>query len=92
MLQGLELNEDASGKLFLKGRAVFEYVSMLEHIELFKNDSKSLEISLAQVEKADSAGLALLLEWVGRARRKNVDLRYTDVPFQLQALAKLSNL
>ncbi len=51
-----------------------------------------LDVSLAGVEHADSAALALLLEGVELARRQGCELRYTDLPEALLALARMSNV
>ncbi|MGA2776261.1 MAG: STAS domain-containing protein [Steroidobacteraceae bacterium] len=49
-------------------------------------------IDLAGVTKSDSAGLALLLEWMSVARAAKRALRYENVPQQLQQLARLSEV
>jgi len=43
-----------------------------------------------QVEATDSAGLALMIEWIRLSRMSRVQLRFKNVPEQLLALAKLS--
>ncbi len=58
--------------------------------ELF-DPSQDAEIDLGGVERLDSAGLAVILEWLswyqGRA-----ELKLTRVPEQLQSLARISEL
>jgi phospholipid transport system transporter-binding protein len=49
-------------------------------------------IDLAAVTSADSAGLALILEWLSVARASKHALRYENVPAQLQQLARLSEV
>jgi phospholipid transport system transporter-binding protein len=49
-------------------------------------------IDLAAVTEADSAGLALILEWLSVARASKHALRYENVPAQLQQLARLSEV
>ncbi len=49
-------------------------------------------IDLAGVTAADSAGLALLIEWLSVARSLERELVYEHVPVQLQQLAKLSEV
>jgi phospholipid transport system transporter-binding protein len=49
-------------------------------------------IDLKQVITTDSAGLALIIEWISLAKRNNVDLQFQNIPNQLLALAKLSDL
>ncbi len=49
-------------------------------------------IDLAGVTHSDSAGPALLLEWMSVARAAKRSLRYENVPQQLQQLARLSEV
>jgi phospholipid transport system transporter-binding protein len=50
----------------------------------------TLEIDLAGVRQVDSAGLALLVGWQGRARAEGLTLRYAGVPERLMAIARIS--
>ena len=52
----------------------------------------SLVIDLAAVERANSAGLALLLEWLEMARARGLSLSYAHLPDSLRRLAAVSNL
>jgi len=54
--------------------------------------SGPVELDLSAVGKADSAGLALLIEWVSWTRAGNGSLRFTHMPEQLLAIAKLSEV
>ena len=49
-------------------------------------------IDLAAVTTSDSAGLALLIEWMSVAKSANRALRYENIPCQLQQLARLSEV
>jgi len=40
----------------------------------------------------DSAGLAVLLDWLGAAKRRGRTLRYTHLPADLTALARISEV
>ena len=51
-----------------------------------------LEIDCRGITVSDSAGLAVLLEWLGMARRANRSLRYTQLPEGLAALARISDV
>ena len=51
-----------------------------------------LEVDLSQVGKADSAGLALLLEWKAEARRRDASIRFTDIPDGLLAIARTTGV
>jgi phospholipid transport system transporter-binding protein len=49
-------------------------------------------IDLAGVTVSDSAGLALLIEWLSVAKSASRALRYENIPSQLQQLARLSEV
>ncbi len=49
-------------------------------------------IDLAGVTGSDSAGLALLIEWLSVAKAARRTLRYDNTPMQLQQLARLSEV
>ncbi|HKD54444.1 MAG TPA: STAS domain-containing protein [Steroidobacteraceae bacterium] len=50
------------------------------------------EIDCRGVSAADSAGLAVLIDWLGVAKRAGRHLRYTHLPQGLTALAGISDL
>ena len=52
----------------------------------------SIEIDLAGVAESDSAGLALLIEWLRVARRNGQQLKFLDIPSQIAALANISEV
>lgn len=50
------------------------------------------QIDLSGVTSANSAGLALLLEWMDLARSRGIDIVYTNLPESLLRIAAFSNL
>ncbi|HEB99345.1 MAG TPA: STAS domain-containing protein, partial [Thiotrichales bacterium] len=44
------------------------------------------------VGRADSAGLALLVEWMREARRQGREIRFLGMPAQMSAIAEVSGL
>lgn len=59
---------------------------------LLGSQEMTLVLDLSRVERTDSAGLALLVEWLRRARRQNKELRFRSIPAQLLAIAKASGV
>ncbi len=51
-----------------------------------------LRIDLAQVTHTDSAGLALLVEWMREASRRGARIDFLHLPAQMLALADAANL
>jgi len=86
--------EDAGkGRFRLSGVLGFDTVAeaLAEGQALF-GEHKRIELDLAGVETTDSAGLALLVEWAGWARREKRKLSFKNVPKQALALARISEV
>jgi phospholipid transport system transporter-binding protein len=49
-------------------------------------------VDLSGVTEGDSAGVAVLVEWVSAAVAAGVGLRYENVPPQMLAIARISDL
>jgi phospholipid transport system transporter-binding protein len=56
----------------------------------FLTTAKEVIIDLSRVPCTDSAGLALMIEWIRYARRFRTQLMFKNIPEQLLNLAKLS--
>ena len=56
------------------------------------NGGKAAAIDLAGVTASDSAGLALLIEWLSIAKAAGRPLKFENIPTQLQQLARLSEV
>ncbi|HLQ24930.1 MAG TPA: STAS domain-containing protein [Acidiferrobacterales bacterium] len=54
--------------------------------------AEMVQIDLKSVPKADSAGLALMVEWLEQARRAQRRLAFTNIPAKLQDLIRVSGL
>ena len=59
---------------------------------LARASGSKLEIECRGVTVSDSAGLAVLLEWLGVAKRAGRSLRYTRLSRGLAALARISDV
>jgi phospholipid transport system transporter-binding protein len=55
-------------------------------------EGRASVIDLSAVTDSDSAGLALLIEWLSVAKAAGRVLRYENIPSQLHQLARLSEL
>lgn len=65
---------------------------LLDRSEAAFKDAASLEIDLSNVPEGDSAGLALLIEWLRRAKHQNRQIHFSNVPAQIAALARISEV
>ena len=53
---------------------------------------RAWSIDLSGVTAGDSAGLAVLVEWISAARERGTSVRYESVPAQILAIARISDL
>jgi phospholipid transport system transporter-binding protein len=51
-----------------------------------------LEIDLANVGRSDSAGVAVLVDWMRYAKQTNKDVVFHNIPAQILAIASASGL
>ena len=63
--------------------------SMLSQFPLVGSEA---HIDLENVTRSDSAGLALLMEWLRLAEQRDIRLRFHNLPNQLQEIARVSDL
>ena len=53
---------------------------------------KAWSMDLSRVTAGDSAGLAVLVEWLSAAHARGATLRYEAIPAQILAIARISDL
>lgn len=66
--------------------------AVLAETESQFDKSAQLDIDLAQVSRADSAGLALLITWMRQAKQSDKKISFAHLPAQMLAIAKASGL
>ena len=87
------LEDNGDGRFTLSGDLTFETAEeILRASEAPFEEHTQLEIDLSQVEAADSAGLALLLEWVTWANHSVREIRFTGIPEKIQAIAQTTEV
>jgi len=89
----VEFRDRGDGRFEIVGDLGFQSVvkALEESKSLFAGHS-SIELDLARVRRADSAGLALMLEWVNWARRNAHELRFSNIPAQIISIAQISEV
>lgn len=55
-------------------------------------EAVDIRIDLGGVAESDSAGLALLLEWLRLARHRKQTIHFANLPAQIAALARISEV
>jgi len=88
-----ELNDLGEGRFALNGEVTFETAEriLLASEEPFEQHTR-IEVDLAGVTKSDSAGLALLLEWITWANHTVREIRFLSMPERVQAIARTTEV
>ena len=76
-----------SDVLKLSGRLNFSSVAHLLRANGWLQGDQ-LKVDMSDVEHSNSAGLALLLEWMKIAQQKGLKIKYHNVPEQLLVIAR----
>ena len=74
-----DMSFDTAGRILKDSEPVFE-----EHTRI--------EVDLSGVTKTDSAGLALLLEWITWANHTVREIRFLNTPEKLHAIARTTEV
>ncbi len=87
----LKRRED--GCFILSGTLSFKTVPVIwrQGLDLFK-EAPSLMLDLSAIERSDSAGVALLIDWMRFARSHNKPISYFNMPQQMLAIVRASSL
>ena len=81
------------GRLAASGELGFATATAALEAGLARIDGRhAWTVDLAGVTAGDSAGLAVLVEWLSAARARGTTLRYEGVPGQILAVARISDL
>lgn len=81
------------GRFAISGTFGFPTVtSILERSKQLFESVPVITVDLAGVTHADSAGLALLLEWINWALHYQREIRFSAIPGQLLDMARISDV
>ena len=65
---------------------------ILDDSELMFEEHTRIEVDLSGVTHTDSAGLALLLEWITWANHTVREIRFSDTPEKIDAIARTTEV
>lgn len=87
------LEAGEGGRFQVSGELVFATVPELlaQGRVLFDSDA-GIELDFHRVTRADSAGLALLIEWTRIAHHRHRNIVFRNVPEQLLSIARVSGV
>ena len=88
-----ELQDLGEGRFALTGEMTFETAEriLMASEEPFEQHTR-IEVDLEGVTKADSAGLALLLEWITWANHTVREIRFLSMPERILAIARTTEV
>lgn len=88
-----ELKQAGDGRLTLSGALDFDTVAKLRPLlRRYLRPGERISVNLKRVGHCNSAGLALLLQWVEDARQQGSDIQFRNLPHSLAEIADLYNL
>ncbi len=89
----VRMEDLGDGQFSLHGELTFKTAAKaLEASRRLFDDHASIKVDLADVSRSDSAGLALLLEWVNWSRNHVREIRFDNVPQQIISIAQISEV
>ena len=88
-----ELHDLGDGRFALSGAMSFDTAErILRASESLFEQHNRLELDLSGVTDTDSAGLALLLEWVTWANHTVREIRFAGMPEKIMAIARTTEV
>lgn len=92
-MPGFTIESDGPERLRARGDLDFETAAaaLQAGLSLLPSGGRCT-VDLAGVTSADSAGLAVLVEWLAAAAERGSSLAFESVPGQLRAIARISDL
>ncbi|GAB4507599.1 MAG: hypothetical protein Tsb0026_03710 [Sulfuricaulis sp.] len=82
------------GVFAMSGQLTFQTVPQFHgHVStLLQNGARPITIDMQGVTQADSAGLALMIEWLQLTRAAKRELFFTNIPEQMRDLIRVNGL
>jgi phospholipid transport system transporter-binding protein len=92
-MAGFRIESAGDGRLVASGPLDFATAAAALRAGLgLMSAGRACTIDLSGVTAGDSAGLAVLVEWMSAARERGSSVRYESVPAQILAIARISDL
>jgi len=91
----VSISEPTSGRVVVTGELTFGTAREARQIGILVLESSRADrivVDCAAVTRADSAGLAVLLDWLAWGRRRSRPLSLQNLPATLVAIARISEV
>jgi phospholipid transport system transporter-binding protein len=92
---GVQIGESAPGRITVSGELTFataREARQLGMLVLEGSRADRIAVDCSGVGRADSAGLAVLLDWLAWSRRRSRPLAFENLPASLVAIARISEV
>lgn len=88
------INEQGNGKFQVSGDLNAATVPGLLHTseKMIQAAGGDLHFDLSTVARCDSAGVALLIDWMRQAKSRQLAIKFENLPDQMKAIAQVSDL
>lgn len=92
--KNVEVVVAAPGRLDVRGALTFQTARAAYEAGLraLKKSDGTLEVDCSGVTQSDSAGLAVLVEWLAEAGRRGRTVRFANLPEGIRAAAQISEV
>ena len=92
MIPILTITEQQPGYYLVAGSLTFACINKQIVNALKLTNNQTLTVNLESVVATDSAGLALMIEWIRQSYLQKINIHFKNIPEQLIDLAKLTGL
>ncbi len=88
-----DIKDLGDGRFALSGDMTFSTAGrLLRETERLFEEHTRIEMNLEGVTQSDTAGLALMLEWITWANHTVREIRFTNVPEKIDAIAQTTEV
>lgn len=91
----IELQERTPGKFSARGPLTFATARRAREsgwVAFGAASAREIEVDCSGITSSDSAGMAVLLDWLAFAKRAGRAMRFASLPEQVQAIARISDV
>ena len=93
-MSAIEVVQAAPDRYAVRGALTFQTArrALAAGVKAFGAARGPIELDLSGVASSDSAGLAVLIEWLAWGRRSGRDVHFSNLPQALSAIARMCEI
>ncbi len=95
LLHGIRATAMTDARIFsIKGSLTFQTAPelLVQSEKWMTESSDSVTIDFSSAGRTDSAGIALMLEWIELAKKQNLELKFENIPDQINEFVETNGL